>query len=64
MTTTDLQATLERLRSEKYPDLDTSLVKELISAQANFMGNSPEAYKRILQCVEAYLQNNTEDNNA
>jgi hypothetical protein len=64
MTTTDLQTTIERLRAQKYPDLDSSLVNELISAQANFMDNNSEAYKRILQCVEAYLQKDVGDKNA
>lgn len=64
MTTTDLQTTIEKLRAQKYSDLDSSLVNDLISAQASFMDNNTEAYKRILQCVEVYLQKNEEDKNA
>jgi hypothetical protein len=64
MTTTDLKTTIERLRAQKYPDLDSSLVNDLISSQANFMDNNSEAYKRILQCVEVYLQKDGEDKNA
>ena len=64
MTTFDLQATLERIRAQKYPDLDSGLINDLISAQANYMENDSEAYKRILKCVEEYLHKDTGNNNA
>ena len=55
MTTNDLLVTLEGLRSTKHADLDAKLVKEVVTAQADFMANPTEAYKRISQAVEAYL---------
>jgi hypothetical protein len=56
MMTNDLQKTLERLRSEKYQDLDKDLVANLIIIQADFMEKQAEAYKRISRALDEYLQ--------
>jgi len=55
MTTTDLIDVIEDLRASKHKDLDRQLVHDVIAAQADFMANPNEAYKRIAQAVEAYL---------
>jgi hypothetical protein len=55
MTTSDLINTIEALRASKHKDLDPQLVREVVTAQADFMANPNEAYKRIAQAVEASL---------
>ena len=55
MTTNDLIATLEKLRSTKHTDLDAELVRDVVTAQADYMANPNEAFKRISQEVEAHL---------
>ena len=55
MTTNDLVDTIEALRAAKHTDLDAQLVLDVVSAQADFMANPNEAYKRIAQAVEEYL---------
>lgn len=56
MTMIDLHSTLERLRLEKYPELDPKLVAEIVNIQSDFMEAPAEAYKRISQVFELYLQ--------
>lgn len=56
MTMIDLKETLEKLRTEKYPDLDVQLVSEIVDIQADFMENQSDAYKRIKQVVEKFVQ--------
>lgn len=55
MTTNDLIATLEKLRLTKHTDLDAELVRDVLTAQADYMENPNEAFKRISQAVEAHL---------
>ena len=55
MTTNDLIDTIEALRAAKYAELDPQLVRDAVTAQADFMANPNEAYKRIAQAVEACL---------
>ena len=55
MTTNDLVDTLEMLRTKKHADLDAELVNDVVTAQADFMDNPNEAFKRISQAVESYL---------
>ena len=55
MTTNDLVDTLETLRAQKHANLDAELVKDVITAQVDFMDNPNEAFKRISQAVESYL---------
>ena len=54
----DLKETLERLRSEKFQDLDKKLVSEIVDIQANFIENQSEAYKRIAKLIEKFVQAN------
>jgi hypothetical protein len=56
MTTNDLLQTLETIRSNKHQDLDAQLVADVVTAQSDFMSNPSEAYKRILQAVESFLE--------
>ena len=56
MMMSDLQKTLEQLRLTRYTDLDPQLVARLIAIQADFMENQAEAYKRISQILDEYLQ--------
>jgi hypothetical protein len=60
MTTNDLIDTIEELRASKHKDIDTQLVHDIVTSQADFMANPNEAYKRIAQAVELYLANNKE----
>lgn len=53
----DLQETLERIRVEKYPDLDPALVASIAEVQADYMESQSDAYRRIKQVIETYLQN-------
>jgi hypothetical protein len=55
MTTDDLIDTLEILRTAKHADLDAHLVRDVVTAQADFMANPSEAFKRISQAVESFL---------
>jgi hypothetical protein len=55
MTKNELIDTIEALRVAKHKDLDAELVRDVVTAQADFMTNPNEAYKRIAQAVEAYL---------
>ena len=55
MTTNDLIYTIETLRAAKHTDIDADLVRDVVTAQADFMANPNEAYKRIAQAVEAYI---------
>jgi hypothetical protein len=54
----DLKETLEKLRSEKFQDLDKQLVSDIVDIQANFMENQTEAYKRITKIIEKFVQAN------
>ena len=56
MTTHDLLETMETLREARYAELDAQLVRDVVAAQADYMANPAEAFKRISQAVEAYLQ--------
>ena len=56
MTMIDLQSTLERLRAEKYPELKPEMIAEIIRIQSDFMEDQAEAYRRISQVLESYLQ--------
>lgn len=55
MTTNDLGETLEKLRSIKYTDIDAELIRDVVTAQANYMANPSEAFKRISQAVDVHL---------
>lgn len=55
MTLNDLIATLEKLRSAKHTELDEELVRDVVTAQSDYMANPNEAFKRISQAVEAHL---------
>lgn len=56
MMTNDLVKTLEALRAAKHSDLDAQLIQDVVAAQADFMANPNEAYKRIVHAVDAYLE--------
>lgn len=55
MTQINLYDTLERIRSERFSDLDSGLVRDVAQIQSDFMDNPSEAYKRIQQRVEKSL---------
>jgi len=56
MTTIDLHGTLERIRSEKYPELKPELVTEILKIQSDYLEDPTEAYRRISQLLENHLE--------
>ncbi len=51
----DLQQSVERLRKERFPSLPAELVREIVSIEAEFIGNRPHAIERIRDAVEEFL---------
>jgi hypothetical protein len=51
----DLEATIEALRKQKYPDLPEDLVVKILQIEALHVENRMEAYKRVMQAIEEYL---------
>ncbi len=51
----DLQQTIDGLRKERFASLPHELIREIVSIEAEFVDNRPEAVKRIRDIVEAFL---------
>ena len=54
----DLLDTIEKIRHQKFPEIPTELVKQMILIERDFTDNRQEAYKRISQVIEEYLDKN------
>ena len=54
---TELLATIERIRSERYPDLPKDLVKKIINIETDFTEDPVEAHKRISNAIDEYFNN-------
>jgi hypothetical protein len=52
----ELLDTIEQIRQDKFPEVPAELVKEIALIEANYTENRQEAYRRIAQAVDAYLQ--------
>lgn len=48
--------TIEEIRKQKFPELPTDLVKQIVVIERDFTENRQEAYKRISQAIDAYLE--------
>lgn len=53
--TADLLATVEEVRKERYADLDSELVSEILSVQHEFAEDHAEARKRTEQIVNRWV---------
>ena len=64
MTNQELLDTIEEIRKKNYPNVPADLVKQIVMAEQNFIENRSEAYKRISQAIDEYLDNlSPSDNN-
>lgn len=54
----DLLDTIEKIRQQKFPEIPTELVKQMILIERDFTDNRQEAYKRISQVIDEYLDKN------
>lgn len=55
-----LKATLEAIRSAKYPDIPADLVSRLVDIQSQDHLNISKAYKLIKEEIISYLSNKSE----
>lgn len=53
----ELLDTIEEIRKQKFPDVPTELVKQIVLIERDFTENRPEAYKRISQAIDTVLNN-------
>ncbi len=51
----ELLDTIEEIRKQKFSELPAELVKEIALIERDFTDNRLEAYKRITQAIDAYL---------
>jgi hypothetical protein len=52
----ELQDTIEEIRKKQFADLPADLVKEIVLIEQNYTDNRSEAYRRIGQAIDAYLE--------
>jgi hypothetical protein len=52
--TADLLATVEEVRSRRYPNLDPTLVRDILGIQHQFAENRAEARKRTEQLINRW----------
>jgi hypothetical protein len=52
----DLLDTIEEIRTRQFPELPADLIKEIVLIERDYTENRPEAYKRIGQAIDAYLE--------
>jgi hypothetical protein len=51
----ELLDTIEQIRAAKFPDLSADLVKQIALIEKDFTDNRQEAYKRIVEVIDAHL---------
>lgn len=52
----ELLDTIEQIRKDKFSELPAELVKEITLIEANFTDNRQEAYRRITQAIDTYME--------
>jgi hypothetical protein len=52
----ELLDTIEQIRNAKFADIPAELVKEIVLIEANYTDNRVEAYRRVAQAIDAYLE--------
>lgn len=52
---TDLEATVERVRAERFPTLPTDLVATILKIEAECVENRSEATRRVGVAIQAFL---------
>ena len=57
---TELLATVEKIRSQRFPDLPRELVEAIIEIESNYAEDGAESHKRVAAAIEAYLQTSGE----
>lgn len=60
----ELLDTIEKIRQQKFPEVPADLVKQIVLIERDFTDNRQEAYKRISQAIDAYLDNSAAAINA
>jgi hypothetical protein len=51
----ELVNTIEMIRARDFPDLPAELVRDIVLVEGDYTENRPEAYKRVMAAVDAYL---------
>ena len=51
----ELLDTIEKIRQERFPEVPRELVKQIVLIERDFTDNRQEAYKRISQAIDIYL---------
>jgi RIO-like serine/threonine protein kinase len=51
----ELLDTIEEIRKQKFADVPAELLEQIATIERNFMDNRQEAYKRIVQAIDAHL---------
>ena len=52
---TDLEATVERVRAERFPTLPADLVAAILKIESECVENRPEATRRAAAAIQAFL---------
>lgn len=53
---TDIIQTLEEIREEKYPDIQSQLVEDIVEAEYETLEQREESMSRVSDIVESYLE--------
>ena len=53
----ELLDTIEKIRADKFSDIPADLVKQIVLIERDFTDTRQEAYKRISQVIDAYIDN-------
>ena len=56
MTMINLLHALEKIRAEKYPHLDRSLVEGIVKIQTDFLDSAADSFNRINRLVDDQLR--------
>lgn len=54
----ELLDTIEEIRQKKFPSVPAELVKQIVLVERDFTENRQEAYKRVSQAIDEYLDKN------
>jgi hypothetical protein len=52
----DLLDTIEAIRKKQFADVPAELVMEIVRIERDYTENRQEAYRRIAQAIDAYLE--------
>ena len=54
----DLLLVIESIRADKYPELPENIIEDIVSVSGNFMDDPKEAYKRISNIIDNFIDDN------